>query len=702
MLDDIVYYLTNGYWEGTERTRRKFDVQPGGTLTANITALTPEGQYLARLALDAWSNVTGINFSFVIHDDAHIMFYDDYEGAGSSSTVVDGTITSSLVNVSEEWLYTRGTGIDSYTFQAYLHEIGHALGLGHPGPYNGDFPNFLTETISFHDSWHVTVMSYIDQAENVFSPGDYAHVVTPMIADIMAIHELYGAPDSVNGGNTRYGYKPNTVTYLDEYFRLWSGQDNPFFNIDMRGEHQPTFVDLDGDTDLDLVTLSPGRTLIYFYLNRGTSSQPDFRYEFYFNWGDRIQDYEFVDFNGDGELDMFLADRDGFYFFIGEGEPGFAPYYGFDGDTEFVDLDGNGTFDIFTISPSGVAITPNTGTPTHPEFGETVAVEEDFSLLNDYAFADIDGDQDFDIVLVDSTGNVGFIENIGTATSPEFAAAVIINNPLDAAIYGDIPRNLVIQDFTFADLDGDGDLDFFAFGIGNDIFYFENTGSQGNFRFNPTTFNQKTSLTIYDTGGTDWLDVRTDKYDQWIDLKPGYASSVYNVRNNVVIAHDTVIENTFAGYGDDIVFGNTADNRLYGGYAGDDMLFGNDGDDTLWGLSGDDLLRGDNGNDIIVGGSGADVFVGGLGDDRFVFGPDDGAYRDTITDFHNGGNIIDLRAFDTIHSVADITWYHHGESGKDARLDLTEHGGGEIILEEYGEDYIYNSDFIFTDVALIA
>jgi hypothetical protein len=27
--------------------------------------------------------------------------------------------------------------IDSYSFQTYVHEIGHALGLGHGGPYNG-------------------------------------------------------------------------------------------------------------------------------------------------------------------------------------------------------------------------------------------------------------------------------------------------------------------------------------------------------------------------------------------------------------------------------------------------------------------------------------------------------------------------------------------------------------------------------------
>lgn len=128
------------------------------------------------------------------------------------------------------------------------------------------------------------------------------------------------------------------------------------------------------------------------------------------------------------------------------------------------------------------------------------------------------------------------------------------------------------------------------------------------------------ALTIYDTGGTDWFDVRTDRDNQVIDLNPESLSSVYGLSNNVVIARDTIIENTFAGYGDDWVFGNTADNRLYGGYSGDDALFGNDGNDTLWGLSGSDLLRGDKGNDRLIGGLGADTLVGGQGSDNALIG----------------------------------------------------------------------------------
>ena len=80
--DEIADYLTNGYWDFWEwagSSRRAFDVEPGGTLTADITALTPAGQQLARWALEAWTSVTGIGFEFV-DGDAHITFDDKNDG----------------------------------------------------------------------------------------------------------------------------------------------------------------------------------------------------------------------------------------------------------------------------------------------------------------------------------------------------------------------------------------------------------------------------------------------------------------------------------------------------------------------------------------------------------------------------------------------------------------------------------------------
>ena len=137
--DNIVWYLTDGYWEDSGFARHAYNVQPGGTLTVNITALTSEGQQLARWALESWSLVTGIKFQEVSHDRANILFDDsnDYDDGAFSKPRYgyqnsDGswTITQSFVNVSTEWLAAAGSTITSYSFKTYVHEIGHVLGIG--------------------------------------------------------------------------------------------------------------------------------------------------------------------------------------------------------------------------------------------------------------------------------------------------------------------------------------------------------------------------------------------------------------------------------------------------------------------------------------------------------------------------------------------------------------------------------------------
>lgn len=99
MLNNIVDYLTDGYWQQQGGARRKFNVQPGGTLTVNITALTGGGQQLATWALEVWSVVTGINFQMVTDADTQITFDDDGSGASSSLsyTPEDGYIVSACL-----------------------------------------------------------------------------------------------------------------------------------------------------------------------------------------------------------------------------------------------------------------------------------------------------------------------------------------------------------------------------------------------------------------------------------------------------------------------------------------------------------------------------------------------------------------------------------------------------------------------------
>lgn len=705
--DDIVQYLTDGYWEQSGRTRRKFDVEPGGTLTVNITGLTPEGQYLARVALDSWTLVSGIHFQEVSHNNAHIMFDDNEDDAGSISSVRNGIIIQSHVNISTDWLNHYGTGLDSYSFSTYLHEIGHALGLGHPGPYNGHFPDFLRETISFDESWQVTVMSYIDQTRNIFNPGDYAHVVTPMIADIAAIHELYGTPDNVHGSNTRYGYRPNTGTHMDDYFELWTGEGNPFHGIDFSHIHQPQFMVRDGEIR-GMIALSSDRTTALFYRNEGNPGAPNFVYDVAIEGPPpRIEDFEFVDMTGDGESDLVISTFDSLVIApssaVSTEDFIVIPSDQFQVRFDVVDIDGDGDQDIIEVDWDKLYFRENIGTARRPDIADSLYMWTFPDPVSDFVFEDIDNDNDYDLVVSTIYGALVIIENDGTPRRPSFQGEVhYYDNPLQSSRYGEFPLT-IMRDIAFVDLDSDNDLDLVIVdNIGN-VHYFDNTGTSADFHFSPTSFNRGTTFTIYDTGGTDWLDVRTDKYDQWIDLNEGQASSVYNVRNNVMIAQDTVIENAFAGYGDDVLIGNPANNRLYGGYAGDDMLFGRDGNDQLWGRSGDDVLRGDGGDDELIGGLGSDLLIGGLGNDTFVFSPIDGNYQDHIADFRTGNNVIDVSAFDNINSFDDILgrYFWYDESQTSSYIDLTEYGGGWIVLEGY-TDSIYDTDFIFHDDTLMA
>lgn len=197
---EIADYLDSNGFGGLQ-----WDRSAGDTITVNITALTADGQTLARAALQLWEDITGINFTEVA-TNGDITFDDDEEGAfAGPDATAGGFITAASVNVGTEWLTTYGTNIDGYSFQTYIHEIGHALGLGHGGPYDGS-ADYAVDAIYLNDSWQASVMSYFSQNENTFINADFGYVIGPQVADIIAVIDMYGGSTSTRGGDTTYGY----------------------------------------------------------------------------------------------------------------------------------------------------------------------------------------------------------------------------------------------------------------------------------------------------------------------------------------------------------------------------------------------------------------------------------------------------------------------------------------------------------------
>ncbi len=195
----VASLLESFSWSGVAGAAATVDYSFGKTVEGGAL-FNSLGQAAAREAMQHVSNVANITFNEVGAPAADLTYSQENLGGGTlglTSTLFSGsTIASSEVQLTNSYT-SFGAGTDAYL--TLLHELGHAVGLKHPGNYSGseDGP-FLPAAEDTNDA---SVMSY--------NEGTYTSLTPPrtlMLYDIMAVQYLYGANQSYNATGTPYSF----------------------------------------------------------------------------------------------------------------------------------------------------------------------------------------------------------------------------------------------------------------------------------------------------------------------------------------------------------------------------------------------------------------------------------------------------------------------------------------------------------------
>ena len=359
---------------------------------------------------------------------------------------------------------------------------------------DGDYDLFIGErdgTINYYENVGGPITPVWASVVENYNSIDVGYYSKPAFIDI----------NGVMGYDMFIGEQDGTINYYENIGTptspVWAEVVENYNSIDLGDHSTPTFVDIDNDGDHDLFIgkIHGLNYEIYFYENKGTINSPSWSECWqmlhpdiiYANKKFNSNTPAFVDIDNDGDYDLFLGKIGGtITYYENIGSPnypywkGIQPYYnlidiGCNSKPIFVDIDidNDGDYDLFIGEQNGtINYYENIGTPTSPVWAAVVENYDSINVGSDSSptFVDIDDDGDYDMFVGMYEGRINFYENIDDSNNPSWKEFTNYNS-IDIGL---------LSSPTFVDIDNDGDYDMFiGAGGGPDrgiINYYENIG----------------------------------------------------------------------------------------------------------------------------------------------------------------------------------------------------------------------------------
>ena len=526
-----------------------------------------------------------------------------------------------------------------------IHEIGHAIGLQHPGEYNaepGKTFSYAEYAEYYQDSNQYTVMSYFG-AENTgaahvdWATLSFVYAQTPLIHDIATAQAIYGVDTTTRTGDTVYGF--NATADRSVYnFRL---NDLPVLAIWDAGGNDT--LDLSGFNTPSSINLAPGA----FSSGGGSGVVP---LEALKAQGILPPTYTQAQYDN---LRARYNSPDGLL------HDNISIAYG----ATIENAAGGGGNDTILGNTVANRLTGNAGDDT------ISGLAGDDRLFGNAGADTLSGGAGLDYLY----GGVG--------------ADTLDGGADDDVLYGDDGNDTLIGAAGDDQLTGGLGADVLRGGLGNDVYYVDDAGDNAQERAGEGTdlvvstlqnYRLGTNFENLNLGGTAGINGSGNDADNAIKGNAGSNILAGNGGNDIINALG----------GDDFVSGGAGDDNLEGGDGIDtlqfklgaiggvtadlarttrqqtgqgndlirgfenvqgtsfaDTLSGNAGANAILGLEGDDTIRGRGGDDDLSGGAGAD---------RFVFEAAAVNGVDRIRDFVSGADKLVFYAADGY--AADAGW----------------------------------------------